>query len=395
MPVVLIETDTLHHRIIVGEKARGRLGRAPGEFHYPSRTLVIRDHAYVCDSWNHRVQVFELPDWKFAFEFGDFFCPKWTEVIEDSTGPLLIVVDTNNARLCFHETDGRRIGTYEFESQSFPVSARRLNDEMIEVVFEDDHVETLTIACNIRPADWTTRLESPISIVRDSKGFFYVSDFARRTVDKFDMHGKFIAEIVGPPVLTLPGKMALNGDDLLITDRPANAVFIYNTIDQKYRKWDYAFDGPGYIARDPRGHIWVGPYTCEPNPAGAAFPVFTPRYEFLRTVAFRETCQPTCIAFADGNVLIGDQHVRNVFVFSEDGRFINNLREQPYDSPVWSVLPDSAGHLYVGVGPVVDLHWSSELNRLYYIDIETSSVRYSGGNFTGRFSVQRFSSRKD
>jgi hypothetical protein len=377
MPVVQIETDTLRHRIIVGRKARGKLGRGPGEFRYPSRTLVIGDNAYVCDSWNHRVQVLKLPDWKFVFEFGDFFCPKWIDEIPDSGGPLLMVVDTNNARLCFHELDGRCVGTFTFESQSFPVSAKVLNDETIEVRFEDDHVETLTIAGSLRPADWTTRLESPISIVRDSNGLFYVSDFRRRTVEKFDTSGKFVSEILGPSVLTLPGKMLLNGKDLLITDRPANAVFIYDTAVETHRKWDYAFDGPGYIGRDLSGDIWVGPYTCEPNKAGATFRVFTHRYEFLRTVTFRETYQPTCIAFAGGNVLIGDQHARNVLLFSEEGRFKGNLRAEPYDAPVWSVLPDSSGHVYVGVGPVVDLYWAADLNRLYYIDIETSSVRYS------------------
>src|SRR5438552_11306886 len=108
-----IEVDTLHHQIVVGVVGRGRLGSRPGEFHYPSSVAVVNSRAYVADSWNHRVQVFDLPDWKFAFEFRDFFCPKWIEVVHDSGGPLLFVVDTNNARICFHEPDGRRVGTFD------------------------------------------------------------------------------------------------------------------------------------------------------------------------------------------------------------------------------------------------------------------------------------------
>jgi len=171
--------------------------------------------------------------------------------------------------------------------------------------------------------------------------------------------------------------MVMNGDDLLITDRPANAVFIYDTLDGTYRQWDYPFEGPGFIARDSHGNIWVGTYVCEPNSNGTTFPVFTSRYEFLRSVAFCETHQPTSIAFTGGQILIADQDARNVFKFSEDGIFQQTLRAQPYDSPVWSVVTDGASHIYVGTSPVVDFLWAPDLNRLYYIDFEHSVVRYS------------------
>src|ERR1700733_4852074 len=136
-----IEVDTLHHQIVVGVVGRGRRGSKPGQFNYPSSVVVVNNRAYVADSWNHRVQVFDLPDWKFAFEFGDFFCPKWIEVVNDRMGPLLFVVDTNNARLCFHRLDGSRAGTFEFENRRFPVAAHVLNSEEIKVVFEDDSFE--------------------------------------------------------------------------------------------------------------------------------------------------------------------------------------------------------------------------------------------------------------
>jgi hypothetical protein len=140
-----IEVDTLRHQVVVGVVGKGRRGSRPGEFHYPSCVVVVNDRAYVADSWNHRVQVFDLPDWKFAFEFSDFFCPKWIEVLNDHGRTLLCVVDTNNARLCFHEADGRRVATYPFETRRFPVAAHILNPEALEIVFEDDSSEILDI----------------------------------------------------------------------------------------------------------------------------------------------------------------------------------------------------------------------------------------------------------
>jgi hypothetical protein len=373
---VLINPDALRHRIIVAGQPHGRHGRGPGEFHYPSSVAVLGARAYVCDSWNHRVQAFTLPDWKFAFEFQDFFCPQWIEVIEHRGEPLLLVVDTNNARLCFHRPDGRRVSVFSFESETFPVAARAAGTGVVEVVFEDEHTERFEIANIVSPADWTTKLDKPISIARDTRGFFYVSDFGRRTVEKYDADGTFVAEILDSSVVT-PGKMLMNGDDLLITDRPSNAVFIYNTLDGSCRRWNYTFDSPGYIGKDADGNIWVGPYTMEPNPDGATFPVFSPRYQLQRSVRFRETRQPTCIAFAAGQVLLADQAARNILTFLDDGTFTGTLREEPYNGPVWCVLPDGTGHIYVGAGTVVDLLWAADLNRLYYIDFEMSAVRYS------------------
>src|SRR5262249_25230829 len=131
-----------------------------------------------------------------------------------------------------------------------------------------------------RRSDWAHRLDKPISIVQDNRGFMYVSDFGRRNVEMFDTEGGFIGEVLGPRILTYPGKMVMNGDDLLVADRPANSVFIYNTVDETCRPWNYKFNSPGFIGRDSRGNIWVGRYTIEPISDGAVFQVFTSKYEF-------------------------------------------------------------------------------------------------------------------
>jgi sugar lactone lactonase YvrE len=373
-----IEVDTLNHQVLVGVVPRGKRGSAKGEFHYPSSVAVFNGRAYVADSWNHRIQVFDLPEWRFAFEFGDFFCPRWIGVVHDHGKPLLFIVDSNNARLCWHEPgDGRRAGIFDFRSRRFPVSAQVLDSETIEVVFEDDHREVLDIESLIRPPFWTTRLDKPISIVRDVRGFVYVSDYGRRTVEKFSADGAFVGEVLGPDVLTLPGKMVMNGDDLLVADRPANAVFVYNTVNQSARKWEHTFDAPGFIGRSGAGEIWAGTYTMAPDPAGAKFEVFTSGYRFLRTVIFSDVHQPTSIAFAGNRILIADQAARNVMTYRCDYSFAGTLRDQPYDVPVWSVSHDGIGQVYVGAGPIVDLLSAPDLNRLYYIDFESAAIRYN------------------
>ena len=372
-----IDVDTLKHKVVVGGIPRGKRGCRPGEFHYPSSAAVLNGRAYIADSWNHRVQVFDLPEWKFAFEFGGFFCPKWIEIVEDHGRSLLIVVDTNNARLCFHEADGCRVETLELQSRCFPVSAHVVDSRSLEVVFEDDHREVFDMESIVHPAWWTTKLDKPISIVRDRAGFMYVSDFGRRTLEKFDADGKFIAEVLGPDSLNVPGRMVMNGDDLLVTDRPANAVIIFNTLDGTHRRWNPPLDGPGVIGRDPGGALWIAPYRLEPDPNGATFSVFNSEYKLLRRVTFRETHQPTAIGFAGDRILIADQDVRTIFTFLTDGSFVGALPEKPFDSPAWSVICKDGTHIFAGIGQVVDLLWVEDLKRMYYIEFDVSAVRFS------------------
>jgi len=117
----------------------GRKGSRPGEFHYPRGILVLEESAYIVDSWNHRVQVFELPSWKFQFEFGGFgtepgkfFCP----CAITFSDPWLIVADTNNARLSFHKKDGQFLFSSAVSGDRFPRKVRTSNGP-IEVQYEN------------------------------------------------------------------------------------------------------------------------------------------------------------------------------------------------------------------------------------------------------------------
>lgn len=379
-----IKLDTPRHRVIVDTVPRGKKGTRAAEFHYPISVVVVGHRAYVVDSWNHRVQVFDLPDWKFAFEFGGFFCPKWIVAVEDEGKQLLLVVDTNNRRLTFHEPSGMQVAEFATTYRRFPVMATNLttpvvagfsprSSQVVEISYEDGFTESFELAKLLHPDWWSTKLQKPISLVRDLRGLIYVSDFGRRVVEKFDADGNFIAKILGPDVLKVPGKMAMNADDLLVTDRPANAVHIYSTATGDYRRWDYPFPAPGVIGRDPAGNIWVGEYKPEPDANGSTLYVFGSNYDFIRTVRLAESQQPTALAVVHGHVFVADQAARNVLIFDSNGNFLQTLRPEPYSAPVWALTLDN-GHISVGSGPVVDLLWSPDGSRLYCIDFESATV---------------------
>lgn len=372
-----VEVDTLKHCVRVNGVIHGKLGQRPGEFHYPAQAAILDGRAHVADSWNHRVQVFDLPEWRFAFEYGDFFCPNWIGVIEDRDGPVLAIVDTNNGRLCFHDREGVRIAECPFNSRRFPISARIVDSETIDVIFEDDSKLTVSVPDVLRPQRWTTKLDKPISLARDGQGLIYVSDIGRHTVESFDPDGNLIAQILGPDVLRESGRLLINGNHLIVTDRVSNGVFIYDIVTKIHRRWEFGFDNPGFLGRDPEGRIWVGTYREQPDQTGARFEVFSGNYEFVRTVIFPEAHQPTCIGFAGGRILIADQAARNVLMFFPDMSFAGFLRQRPYDAPVWSVTDGGESHMNVSVGPITDVLWASDSHRIYYVDFENAAVRYT------------------
>jgi hypothetical protein len=219
----------------------------------------------------------------------------------------------------------------------------------------------------------------PVSLARGHNGRIYVSDAGRRTVEAFDSGGNFIALILGPEVLLESGRLLINGNDLIVTDRASNSAFIYDIAKGRHRKWGFDFDNPGFLGRDPYGQIWIGTYHEQPDQRGARFDVFTPDYQFIRSLTLVEAQQPTFISFADRRILIADQAARNVLTFLPDLRFSGFLRDRPYDSPVRCVLNDGESHIYVGAGSISDILWAADLNRMYYIDSENAVVRYREG----------------
>jgi hypothetical protein len=363
--------DTLHHRINTGGRLLGRQGKAPGEFFYPSAVVVAGNRAFIADSWNHRVQVFDLPAWTFALEFGDFFCPRWIGAAEYRGKPLLIVVDTNNDRICFHDLTGERLGTFCFQSRRFPVSARVVLPGAIEVAFEDGRTETYMIEALINSKPWKAGFVHPVSIVRDPFGCLYVADDGQRVVEKFDRDGSRVGEVLGPAQLAAPRKMVLNGNDLIVMDRGSRSVAIWDTTALRYRPWDCGLGGADIAGCDPGGAIWIGFRPEEPDSRGATFLVFDPQYRFQRRVIFRESFQPTGIAFSGDLVLISDQTAQNVFVFRQSGELSGLLNDTPGPEPIWSVRVD-AGRTDIAAGPIADVLYLPDSMSLY-------SLGFSGG----------------
>ena len=132
----LVLIDELNHRVLL-QSADGRLRVAAKGFRYPRSIAVLNSTAYVVDSWNHRVQAFELPDWNPAFTFGSFFCPSWISVINNA----LVVADTNNRRLSFHEPNGSVLFTYALDGYPRRVGA----DANGNIVVDYDNGETDTL----------------------------------------------------------------------------------------------------------------------------------------------------------------------------------------------------------------------------------------------------------
>jgi hypothetical protein len=133
----LVLVDELNHRVLL-QSGDGRLRVAAKGFRYPRSVAVLESTAYIVDSWNHRVQAFQLPDWSPAFEFGSFFCPSWIAVMNN----LLVVADTNHRRLSFHEPNGSALFTHAVDGFPKRVGANSNGD--IVVCYDDGDTETLT-----------------------------------------------------------------------------------------------------------------------------------------------------------------------------------------------------------------------------------------------------------
>jgi len=131
----LLLVDELHNRILVD--GRDGLWVVPGKFAYPRGVAVLGTMAYIVDSWNHRVQAFQLPEWTPVFEFGGFFCPSGIAVMSG----LLVVADTNNRRLSFHAPDGTPAFTYELDG--YPKRVAVNSDGNLVVQYDDGRSETL------------------------------------------------------------------------------------------------------------------------------------------------------------------------------------------------------------------------------------------------------------
>ncbi|HSH05371.1 MAG TPA: flippase activity-associated protein Agl23 [Anaerolineae bacterium] len=116
--------DSGNHRIVVfdadGEAINtwGTFGNSPGQFNEPWGIAVDDQYVYVADTWNHRIQKFTLAG-EFVLTFGQsgapegdfdgaglFFGPRDIALVEDDK---LLVTDTGNHRTQLFDRDGNFI----------------------------------------------------------------------------------------------------------------------------------------------------------------------------------------------------------------------------------------------------------------------------------------------
>jgi hypothetical protein len=126
--------DELNSRLLVDDGSTLRI--VPADMRYPKSVAILGPRAFVVDSWNHRVLAFSLPACKVDFEFNGFFCPSWIEVMND----MLVVADTNNCRLSFHNSDGSCAFTYALDG--FPKRVH-FHDGRLFVHYQNGEMEAL------------------------------------------------------------------------------------------------------------------------------------------------------------------------------------------------------------------------------------------------------------
>ncbi len=147
--------DEFHHRVVIEERngyrwSFGGLGSGPGEFRHPRGVALLQgatpesSRLFVCDAWNHRVQVFDLCG-RFVTAFGgagtrdgQFDVPSDIALVRpafpgeeldgDTDNVWLAVADRWNNRVQVFELDGAYVGTIGGRSRSvssFPGATAR------------------------------------------------------------------------------------------------------------------------------------------------------------------------------------------------------------------------------------------------------------------------------
>ena len=145
----LVAVDEVEHLLAI-ERPDGRFtfvgreGSEPGCFRYPRAIEILDGIAYVVDSWNHRVQMYDVVLWKLVGTFGEFgagrgqfFCPSSIVAISrEAASHWLCIADTNNNRISFHSRDGSCLFTTDLGGTRYP-SKVRTRDGFLQVQYED------------------------------------------------------------------------------------------------------------------------------------------------------------------------------------------------------------------------------------------------------------------
>ena len=169
-------------------KTIGRLGSNKAEFYVPNGLRVSKElELYVCDSFNNRLQVFDL-DLNFKRSFGrkgtgkgQFTFP--SDVDFDSSG-YVYIADHGNYRIQVFTCRGyhvRTIGNREHSAVVFkPVTLLMYNNLIYATDVCKNRVLVMTISGDIIATFGNGYLDAPEGITVDSDGFLYVTSHASK-----------------------------------------------------------------------------------------------------------------------------------------------------------------------------------------------------------------------
>ena len=169
-------------------KSTGRKGRAPGEFEFPNGIRLNKaGEIYVCDSDNHRVQVFDR-DLNFLRKFGRRGSGKGcfdnpADLDFDEAGNLYIA-EQRNLRIQVLTPQGDHIRYIGEGVLHDPVSPA-VHQNMVYVTdVEGCRIAVFTTSGEFRTSFGEKILQRPEGITIDNDGFVYVTD-ARSRLIKF------------------------------------------------------------------------------------------------------------------------------------------------------------------------------------------------------------------
>ena len=165
-------------------KTVGRHGNGNSEFDFPNGLQISQQNElYVCDSNNHRVQVFDL-DLNFKRTFGRKGSGKEqlsspTDVDFDSSGCIYVVDSWNNRIQVFtpNEQHIRAIGNQRSGSTKLkqPVGIRVHNDHVYVTDYDNHRVLVMSLQGEVITILGKGHLKKPEGIAINQDGFVYVT----------------------------------------------------------------------------------------------------------------------------------------------------------------------------------------------------------------------------
>lgn len=163
-------------------KSTGTRGAGPGQFNFPNGIRLSKDNElYVCDSENHRIQIFDK-DLNFIRILGQrgsadgYF--NWPADLDFDEGGNIYVVEQNNHRIQVLTPQGlhiRNIGSAR-GNLTCPVSAAVHRGMVYITDMDSHHISVFKTTGEFVCTFGESILSRPECLAIDENGFVYVSD---------------------------------------------------------------------------------------------------------------------------------------------------------------------------------------------------------------------------